>query len=118
MSDYPLPIEPGQSSLFLGTFMIEGRPCWRWPEPMCGKLQDEGVALYKRPFSYIYLIEREVPFAFRILDACRPLVMCWPNYPELREDVVQATRTMKHPELYLDAVHLTTMGGEPYANWN
>jgi hypothetical protein len=47
-----------------------------------------------------------------------PLVRAAQPYADLREDFVQAARTARHPELYLDGVSLAAMGGEPYAVWS
>jgi hypothetical protein len=64
-----------------------------------------------RPFNF----SRRPPFPLLLLLASLPLVRASVHYDEMRGDYLESARS---PGLYLQALDLAQMGGEPYADWN
>lgn len=85
------------------------------------RVSSTGTAIVMAPepaFCVWFKTQRRRPFSITVLEARFPLVMAHIGVHSLREAFVQTARTIKHPELYIEGVHLAAMGGHPYADWN
>lgn len=59
---------------------------------------------------------RRKPLSILLIEAQMPLVLSKPPYDDIREAFVDNARNT--PGLYIEGIHLATMGGEPYSEWN